>query len=233
MTANVISDCDARAQPDLRDPDVIAGQVRLHSDAAGVVSIRDLRFPVSLSIEVTAGHCIVSQRGFARTLRSRVARVVPALEPVSLVLIDSVTLALIQIDALPIPKAPGGFAGLGDRADWVADDARERKPLTAALSLAVFMAPHADWRLATACRPLGLDETGTVSRRLLCEGESFREIVMTYRLTRLALDLMATGSMQVPAFYGFRDRCHLENAVYDRFGLPVSALARLASTGIA
>nr|WP_315598904.1 hypothetical protein [uncultured Cupriavidus sp.] len=99
--------------------------------------------------------------------------------------------------------------------------ARSRdKPVTAALSLAVFGRPDAAWHAGAATLTLGLKSSASLSRRLLKEGECLRDIVVTQRLMRVLFDLADGKPLSLaPHRYGFPDRCRLENALFDRFRL--------------
>jgi len=111
----------------------------------------------------------------------------------------------------------------------VAEDLASRRPLASHISEFVFSAPDLDWRLETAGEMLGL-RASALSRRLMKEGESLRELLRRQRLARFAYDLLAgVASNSAPA-YGFSDMCRLENAFYDRFGVSTNQLEALVDS---
>ncbi|MBU68635.1 MAG: hypothetical protein CL858_24875 [Cupriavidus sp.] len=70
-----------------------------------------------------------------------------------------------------------------------------------------------------------------ISRKLLQENESLRQVALRQRLNRLLFDVLSARYAGVPAVYGFVDRCRLENAVYDRFGVSLDSLHLLTGKG--
>jgi len=190
----------------------------LYAGGLAIAHVRNLRFPFALRIEVEAGICELTVRGFTRTLRRGECRTLPALERLSITLCRRGALALVS---LPADEGPPNRSA-------VIDDIRHRKPVTAALALAVFASPESDWRISSASASLGHLLTGRLSQRLLQENESFRDVVRSQRLARFMLDLASAVEPPVPTTYGFGDRCHLENALYDQFGDSAELIARLA-----
>jgi hypothetical protein len=100
--------------------------------------------------------------------------------------------------------------------------------MTARISLAVFMAPHLDWRLSSAAAIAANMSRPVLSRKLLQESESLRDVVRIQRLSRFAFDVLSSGPDPLAASYGFCDRCRLANAVYDHFGVSVTSLVRIS-----
>jgi len=205
------------------------GRVVLSGLSAEIVHIRNLQFPFPVRLDVEAGLCDVSIRGFTRTLRVGDARILPGLEQASIALLRQARLALTIV-----PEPAALTLGLaadrnGEPVSLVIDDVLRRKPLTACISLAVFMAPHSDWRLSSAGAVAGIPSGPLLSRKLLQESQSLRDMVRIQRLSRFVFDTLLSVPDRLASSYGFSDRCRLENAVYDHFGISVESLARISS----
>nr|WP_315595288.1 hypothetical protein [uncultured Cupriavidus sp.] len=102
------------------------------------------------------------------------------------------------------------------------------RPLTRLLAHHVLGAPQRNWTLDAFASVAGMTRPA-LSRRLFAEGTSFRESVRTHRLTRLLIDL---SDCSLPAHtlslrYGFADRCLLEDAVFEQYGLSLSRLKNI------
>ncbi|WP_042883279.1 hypothetical protein [Cupriavidus necator] len=209
----------------------LPGPVRLSCLDAGIIGIRNIQLPFPIRVVVEAGTCEVSMRGFTRAVRHGESRLIPALEEVSLTLLRQakVTLTIVPESGPGFP-APGRDQGRVSSSPST-DDLRQRKPATAGISLAVFTSPQSDWGLSSAAACLGKLDGRWLSRKLLQECSSLRQLVRTQRLSRFVFDLLCSATQSSAASYGFTDRCRLENAVYDQFGISVAVLARLSSAG--
>ncbi|MBP0624366.1 hypothetical protein [Cupriavidus consociatus] len=199
----------------------IPAHITLGAAALGTTAIRNLQFPLPVRIDVESGACELSMRGFTRTIRHGEARLVPALEEVSLTLLRQARVTLTMLPECGVD--PGR-----ERCRPSTDDSWKRRPATAGLSLAVFASPQLDWGLSSAAACLGKMDGRSLSRKLLQECSSLRQVVKTQRLSRFLFDLMASARQASAASYGFPDQCRLENAVYDQFGISISALSRLS-----
>ncbi|SOZ33471.1 conserved hypothetical protein [Cupriavidus taiwanensis] len=199
----------------------IPRQITLGSAALGTTAIRNLQFPLAVRVDVESGACELSMRGFTRTVRHGEARLIPALEEVSLTLLRQARLTLTMLPECGLD--PGR-----EHCQPAPNDPWKRRPATAGLSLAVFAAPQLDWGLTSAAACLGKLDGRSLSRKLLQECSSLRQLVKTQRLARFIFDLMASARPASAASYGFTDHCRLENAVYDQFGMSISALSRLS-----
>ncbi|KJK22189.1 hypothetical protein UB46_22820 [Burkholderiaceae bacterium 16] len=205
--------------------------MRLSCLDAGITGIRNIQLPFPIRVGVEAGACEVSMRGFTRAVPHGESRLIPALEEVSLTLLRHARVTLTIV-----PESGPGFPGAGrdqgcGSTDPSTDDLRQRKPATAGISLAVFASPQSDWGLSSAAACLGKVDGRWLSRKLLQECSSLRQLVRTQRLSRFVFDLLSSAAPSSATSYGFSDRCHLENAVYDQFGISVAALSRLSSAG--
>lgn len=233
MPISVSHSCEGAERVRHPAPESLPGPIRLSGLEAGVVGIRHIQLPFPIRVDVETGACEVAMRGFTRTVRSGEFRLIPALEEISITLLSGAGLMLTIV-----PESVSRFAVPGRNSDREAsnlstDDLRQRKPATAGICLAVFAAPQLDWGLSAAAAQFGeLDGRG-LSRKLLQECSSLRQLVRTQRLSRFVFDLLSSTPNASAASYGFSDRCHLENAVYDQFGISVAALSRLSSTGYA
>lgn len=214
-------------------PDSVTEGVEIHNANLKLAHIRNLRFPLPVRIEVGAGTCEVLLRGYTRTICAGEWRVLPALEPISVTLLHGASLGLKLVSGTPVPWQTNASDLLQGHLALLADDIRQRKPLTAALSAAVFHDPHTDWQLSTASIKLGHCTGRRLAAKLHQEGESFRILVRTQRLVRISMDLMASRYVRSSGAYGFRDRCRLENTLYDHLGISVDALANLAAAPVA
>ncbi|WP_133303110.1 hypothetical protein [Cupriavidus lacunae] len=200
----------------------LAGPVKLSSLDAGMIGIRNIRFPLPIRVDVETGACEVSMRGFTRTVRCGESRLIPALEEVSLTLLRQARVTLTILPESGRGQDRGAF-------NLSVDDLRERKPATAGISLAVFASPQLDWGLSSAAACLGKLDGRWLSRKLLQECSSLRQLVRAQRLSRFVFDILSSAAKSSAVSYGFSDRCRLENAVYDQFGISVAALSRLSS----
>ncbi|AGW90186.1 hypothetical protein [Cupriavidus sp. DF5525] len=207
------------------------GQVMLSGLGTGIARIGNLQFPFPIRIDVETGACELLMRRFTRTLRSGQARVVPPLEELSLTLLHRATLTLAIVPQSETCALPSGRCRGNESLHLEADDLRQRRPATAGIALAVFTAPHHDWGLSSAAAWLGMPDRRWLSRKLLQECSSLRQLVRTQRLSRFLFDLLSSAPLCSAARYGFADQCGLENAVYDQFGISVAALSRLSSVG--
>lgn len=209
----------------------LPGPMRLGCLDVGIIGIRNIQFPLPIRVDVETGTCEVSMRGFTRTVCYGQSRLVPALEEVSLILLRHARVTLTFV-----PESGPGFSASVRGQDRGAlcqsmDDSRQRKPVTAGISLAVFAAPQSDWGLSSAAAWLGTLDRRWLSRKLLQECSSLRQLVRTQRLSRFVFDLLSSAAQSSAASYGFSDQCCLENAVYDQFGISVAALSRLSFAG--
>lgn len=208
-------------------------RMRIKGPELGCLHLRNLRFAFPMTALVEDGACGLSVGGFTRTLRAADFRRVAPLEMVSLSVSRHARLTLEKIEMTSRSQASidasrtenasfsAGFFGLGN-------DDFLRKPLTMKLAAAVFLAPHLDWRLASASTFLRTLEGERIPHRLLQEGECFRPIVLTQRLMRILFDLSTGGTaIAASAAYGFADRCSLENAFHDQFCISLCSLNKM------
>jgi hypothetical protein len=205
-------------------------QLRIKGLDQGSLHLRNLRFAFPVLASVEEGVCGLSVAGFTRTVRATNCRLLAPLEVVTLsvpwrarVSLDKVDVASLLEEAPSSRRARNGSQHPGCRD--AGHRAFPRKPLTMEVSSAVFFAPHLGWRLASAPSLLSAVAGTKISRGLLQEGESFRQIVMTQRLMRFLFDLSTLGTTRTEGEdYGFPDRCRLENAFHDQFGVSIDLL---------
>lgn len=189
-------------------------QLLLSNSRRTRLQARELRFPFPVAANIEGGECAVWLPGEMRDSDARAPKWIPPLERIS------VTVA---------PKCRVSFRlQLSSPSHAMVNLITSRnKPITAALSLAIFLLPDAAWHAGAAALAVGLDSSAILSRLLLKEGECLREIATTQRLMRALFDLADGKPLSLaPHRYGFLDRCRLENALFDRFGLMPDMLVR-------
>lgn len=208
---------------------LLAEQMTIDNVCWDLVHVKNLRLPFPLEFAVERGACRMSSSSFSRVIPLGSCRVLPALVAVCLTIPYRAKALLKPIDG----GSPSGLVptipSLRRTANGVLfDDVRHYKPTTASLSLAVFNDPDRDWTLASASLILAKTGNRKLSQMLLQEGESFRQVVKTQRLTRLFFDALTSNRRRQPERYGFEDQCYLENAFFDLFGIAPDMLATLA-----
>ncbi len=187
----------------------------LHVSGLQRLQLEGLRFPFPVAAQILRGHCEVAVPG--QMLDPTGDRLIRALDYTSVSLKQEARIVFrsLRLQA-PLSAAPGRHAK------------RQHKPVASALAATVFALPGHPWCVDNALQALRLDDGGSLTHRLLREGESFRELVATQRLMRLLFDRCAAAPNEgSAASYGFPDRCRLENALYDRFGIEPALLFRL------
>lgn len=199
-------------------------QLILHARDGVHATIRNLSFPATAVIEPAGGAVRCSHRGLSRLFGSAQRLTLRPFTPIALDL---------GIGAAVIIELPFDLAQPDDTRDPASHEATggALRPLTRLLARHVLAAPQRDWTLDTFAAIAGLSRT-LLSRRLFAEGASFREVVRTHRLTRLLIELPQLGRLDhaLAIRYGFTDRCQLENAVFDQFGMPLGRLQRLVAS---
>jgi len=197
----------------------------------GAVHLRNLRFAFPISIRVENGICGLSLGGYTRSIYATETRLIAPLEMITLTIEKR---SRIVIAAIDIGEEGPSILGRVDSNPRSRIHTRPnatywpiRRRLAQVVATAVFDAPHLNWRLSSAPIYLTTNETN-ISRTLMQEGESFREIVRTQRLMRLLFDTYHYGQRWLASCaYGFPERCRLENAAYDHFGITPELLSRV------
>jgi len=181
------------------------------------LQILGLCFPFPVAADIENGECAVCLPGEMVDADLTASKWIPPLARVS------------------VAVAPGGRIAfrrqIAPSSHAVQDLISSRnKPITAALALAIFLRPDTAWHAGAATFAVGLDSGANLSRRLLKEGECLRDIATTQRLMRALFDLADGKPLSLaPHRYGFIDRCRLENALFDRFGLTPDLLGSLST----
>lgn len=199
-------------------------QLILHARDGAHATIRNLSFPATAVIVPAGGTVRCSHRGHSRLFGPAQRLTLRPFTPIALDL---------AIDAAAIIELPFDLTSPTDTGDASGHDGTgsAMRPLTRLLARNALAAPHHDWTLDTFAAIAGLSRT-LLSRRLFAEGTSFREVVRTHRLIRLLIELPRLGRPDhtLATRYGFTDRCQLENAVFDQFGMPLGRLQRLVAS---
>ena len=178
------------------------------------LQVRGLRFPFPVAAEIECGECAVWLPGEMRDPDALAPEWIPPLELVNVGVAPDSRVSFRRL----LPSDPHATPQRAPSRD---------KPVTAALSFAVFGLPDAAWHAGAATLALGLNSSAMLSRQLLKEGECLRDIVITQRLMRVLFDLAGGQPLSLaPHRYGFPDRCRLENALFDRFCLIPDLLAQ-------
>ncbi|WP_439687524.1 hypothetical protein MNJPNG_22300 [Cupriavidus oxalaticus] len=179
----------------------------------GPTTVRNLSFPGTARIEARHGSFWYACNGYTREVRRKTEILVRPFNRFELGLSRG-TIVHVTLSCEPAPRPLSGPA---------AD-----KPLTRELAQRVFATPHRQWSIAAMSLATGRRQA-SLSRELFAEGSSFRELLRTTRLNRLFVDIPGLGRFDhaLAAQYGFRDRCQLEDAVFDHFGLTLMQLSGL------
>ncbi len=202
-------------------------QLLLHARDGAHATIRNLSFPATAVIAPAAGAVRCSHRGHSRLFAPAQRLTLRPFTPIAL------DLGIGAAATIDVPRYLVSPVDGRDPLRHDASGAATTRPLTRLLARHAVAAPHHDWTLDAFAGIAGLSRT-LLSRRLFAEGTSFREVVRTHRLIRLLLDLPELGHPDhtMAACYGFADRCQLENAVFDQFGVPLGRLRHLLTDTI-
>ncbi|MGO4328136.1 hypothetical protein AB4Z48_27240 [Cupriavidus sp. 2TAF22] len=190
-------------------------QLLLRAHTSVRTTIRNLAFPSTAIISADAGTIRCSHGARSRLLRPTQRLTLRPFTPIAIELGHEGAACIdVAMDALAHP-GPGSSAS---------------RPLTRWLASLVLTEPLEDWNLDWFAGIAGISKA-SLSRRLFAEGSSFREAVRAHRLLRLLLDLPGLGrpSHAMVTRYGFSDRCQLEDAVFEQFGLTLRQLERLVA----
>ena len=167
-----------------------------------------------MAADINGGECAVWLPGEMVDYDIRTSKQIPPLERVSVTVASGGQIAFRR----QLPSPPHVLE------DFIPS---RNKPITATLALAVFLRPDAAWHAGAATLAVGLENSTNLSRRLLKEGECLRDITATQRLMRALFDLADGKPLSLaPHRYGFLDRCRLENALFERFGLTPDMLGQ-------
>ncbi len=193
----------------------------VRSVGASVVHLRGLRLPFAVSVEACEGECGIEVPG--QMVAGSVAgiRIIEPLEVPRITLASQAQLTLRALtgDTLRAPLQ-----------STRTPHASSQKPVTSALALAVFSAPHWPWRRDTASTALRFKGSSQLSRALMQEGESFVDLVTTQRLMRFLFDSCCyCRKIRALALYGFPDHCALDIALHERFGVMPRLLRQMLS----
>ncbi|WP_157128496.1 hypothetical protein [Cupriavidus sp. USMAA2-4] len=218
-----------------------AGNVRIgiFGQCSGTLVVRRLSVPFAATIAVRSCKGWLTVRGWTRELDAGAWLDVPPLTRFDLSLAPGAIVELALQTGLEraAPKEatlnPALWPARPGRPGASAPQCDQGKALTRELARSVFLAPHHEWRCSTFGARFGMGGKA-VSRGIFAEGESFRETVRLYRLSRLLFDLPALPKVDgdIAQSYGFGSRSLLEAAFYGMFDLPlvVAHAQVLAST---
>lgn len=205
-------------------------RIRIFGPCFGTLVVRRLSVPFAATIAVRAHTGWLTARGWTRKLEAGEWLNVPPLARFDLSIAPGAIVELV-LHTDDVERAALKEAALNP-ALWLArfDPSRARvlqcdqgKALTRALARSVFLAPHHEWRCSTFATQFGMSGKA-VSSEIFAEGESFRETVRNYRLSRLLFDLPALPKVNgdIAQSYGFGSCRLLEAAFYGVFNLPLT-----------
>ncbi|SFI00400.1 hypothetical protein SAMN04515618_107180 [Collimonas sp. OK307] len=205
-------------------------KIVIHGGAGRRATIRRLCFPFPIAIEVIEGSVWYMAGGHARLLRQhqRVHSLPFSLCDIGVSINGFV---LIQSDVTSIQNdSCVTCAGRETKilTHQTAQDLSSTVPLTHILALRVFRAPHVEWTPSLLASVVAMPKR-KISRQFFSQGESFRQIVHTQRLTRFFCDLhkIAHVDDSVARKYGFAHVDRLEDAVYEQFDLTLDCLRHM------
>ena len=203
--------------------------IRIFGWRGGTLVVRRLSVPFETTVAMREHTGWVTARGWTRELEAGERLSVPPLTRFDLSIAPRAIAELAlqaDLDLAALAEAvvnPVRWPARTGRSGTTAPQYDQGKELTGALARRVFLAPQHEWRCATFATQFGMSGKA-VSRGIFAEGESFRETVRNYRLSRLLFDLPALPKVNddIAQSYGFSSCRLLEAAFHGVLELPLT-----------
>lgn len=199
-------------------------------------TVRRLSFPFPVVCEASGPDAWGTSKRYAGRLRNATKVRVPPLLTFDIGILGNTTVSItpgltLMWDSATFMFPPADEAG---RTVSAAPSRPAAKPVTHHLALAVFQSPATNWSLDQFATTIGMTKQA-LSRELLKEGESFRQVVRTQRLMRLFFELGEIEQIDdgIAKTFGFAHRQQLEMAIFEQFDITMKHLQTTLHCGCA